>query len=80
MVRMIVRQGAIPVLIGIVLGWLGASALVAFTSTAITEVDPNDLATHVGSLVCLTLVAMLATNSPARRATRVDPLIALRHN
>jgi len=64
--------------IGLLLGSLGAAALASVTSAALSEVDPRDPLAYVVVAVPLIVVALVATCVPARRATHVDPLLALR--
>jgi predicted permease len=76
---LIVRQGLRLTLIGVVLGVAGAWALTGFIASFLFGVAPRDPATF--ALVSLALVAasILACYIPARRATRVDPMVALRY-
>jgi hypothetical protein len=60
------------------LGSLGAASLARMTSAALSEVDLRDPLAYVVVAVPLVVVALVATYIPARRATRVDPLLALR--
>ena len=64
---------------GIVLGVAGALWLTRFLASLLFEVAPIDPVTFTGAILLLSAVAMLATYIPARRATRVDPAIALRN-
>jgi predicted permease len=82
--RMVLRQGALQYLIGATLG-IGltlATALVlrqAIAQSALLfDVSPSDPPTYLAVAVLLAIVAFIATLVPARRATRVDPMIALR--
>ena len=63
---------------GIVLGVLAALPLVRFVSAMLFDVQPFDPIAFVTVAVLVTLVAMTATFIPARRASRVDPMVALR--
>jgi ABC-type lipoprotein release transport system permease subunit len=65
--------------IGLVLGAAGAAALVSVTSQALgAEIDIRDPLAYICVAATLVGVALLATYIPARRATQVDPLTALR--
>jgi len=77
--RLIVSQGMRMVLTGIVLGFAGALALTRALSSLLFGIGATDSVTFVGVGVLLIAVALLACYVPARRATRVDPLVALRH-
>jgi putative ABC transport system permease protein len=79
LLRLVLREGLTPVVIGIAIGLAGAAALTRVMSTLIFEVDPFDPVTFAAVPVLLAIVAAVACYVPARRATRVDPLIALRH-
>jgi putative ABC transport system permease protein len=76
--RMIVGQAMKLTLIGIALGMLGAFALTRLMSSLLFDVSTTDPITFVAVALLLLLVAILAAWIPARRATRVDPMIALR--
>jgi putative ABC transport system permease protein len=77
--RLFMGQGMRLVLIGLVLGLGGAFALTRLMSSLLFGVSTTDASTFVAVAVGLTLVGVLACYLPARRATRVDPLIALRY-
>jgi putative ABC transport system permease protein len=75
---LVVRQGAMLSGVGIIIGLAGAFALTRVMRTLLFAVTPSDPVTYVGIAVVLGAVALLASYLPARRATRVDPVIALR--
>jgi ABC-type antimicrobial peptide transport system permease subunit len=78
MLRWVIRQGMAPVVTGMTIG-LGASvALTRLMKSLLFEVSATDPTTFVVSAMLLALVAFLACWIPARRATKVDPLVALR--
>ena len=64
---------------GLLFGGLAAFVLTRFISTMLFGVSPTDAGTYLGVSGVLATVALLASYLPARRATRVDPLTALRH-
>lgn len=76
--RLILGHGFRIVVLGLVLGLAGAFALSRLIRGLLFNVTPNDPLTFVLVSAILFFVAMLAASVPARRATRVDPLIALR--
>jgi len=75
---MIVRQGMTLVVAGLVVGIFAAAALTRMMQSLLFEVQPFDPITFVGVSLTLALVALVACYLPARRALRVDPLLALR--
>jgi putative ABC transport system permease protein len=77
--RLILRQGAWLTLCGLSLGLAGAFALTRFLAVLLFEVTPTDAATYAIVSALIVLVSILACLIPSRRATRVDPLSALRH-
>lgn len=73
-----VRQGVVLAVVGLPLGLLGAAFLTRFIEGLLYGVSPTDIATYLGIPILLLLVALVASFVPARRASRVDPLTALR--
>ena len=77
--RLVAREAVLLALTGVVFGLLGAFALTRFIATLLYSVQPTDPVTFVGVSILLTAVALVASYIPARRAARVDPMVALRH-
>jgi ABC-type antimicrobial peptide transport system permease subunit len=75
----IIRGGARLALAGIAIGSMGALALTKLISSLLFAVKPTDPLTFLGVAALLGSTAVLACYLPARRATQVDPIIALRH-
>jgi putative ABC transport system permease protein len=78
-VRHIISRGMAMVLTGVVLGWVGAFGVTRLMAKLLFGVTPSDPATFVIGASILTAVALLACYVPARRAMRVDPIVALRY-
>ena len=76
--RMVVRQGMTMTLVGLALGLVGVIALSRVMVGMLYGVSPTDPLTFAGVSIVLLIVALLACLIPARRATRVDPIVALR--
>jgi putative ABC transport system permease protein len=76
--RMVVRQGMMQALAGTAAGVLGALLLARLITGMLYGVRPNDPVTFGGVMVVLGLVALLASCVPARKATRIEPTVALR--
>jgi ABC-type antimicrobial peptide transport system permease subunit len=76
---LIVWQGMRLVLVGTAIGILAAVALTRFMSTMLFGVNSTDPLTFACVALLLAAVALAASYVPARRATEVDPMIALRH-
>jgi len=75
---LIVAHGARLAAIGIVLGMVGAAAVTRVVATLLYNVSATDPLSFFGTAAFLGLVALVASYIPARRATGVDPMIALR--
>ena len=78
--QLVVRQGMTLTLIGVIAGLAGAFALTRVISNLLFGVDANDPATFLGLSLLLMTVAFIACYLPARRAAKLDPMIALGHN
>jgi putative ABC transport system permease protein len=78
--RLVVRQGMLVALFGAAAGLLGAFALTRLMRTLLYGVRATDPITFSIVSIILIIVALAANYLPARRASRIDPLIALRHN
>jgi putative ABC transport system permease protein len=77
--RLVLGQGARLTLLGVVLGILAALAFSRLLASMLFDVSATDPLTYAGVAGLLAVVALLACFIPARRATRVDPLVALRY-
>ncbi len=76
--RLVVIQGAKLALAGLALGLLGALALSQVLASLLYGISAHDPATFAAVVVPLTAAALIASYAPARRATRVDPMVALK--
>jgi ABC-type antimicrobial peptide transport system permease subunit len=76
---MVLRQGLTPVIVGLLAGVAGALALGRLLTSLLFEVSPADPLTISAVIVALASVAAFACTVPALRATRVDPMTALRY-
>jgi putative ABC transport system permease protein len=76
--RMVVAQGVILTSLGLVLGLAGALGITRLASSLLFEVSPTDPLTFALISIVLAAVALFACYLPARRAVKVDPVVALR--
>jgi ABC-type antimicrobial peptide transport system permease subunit len=74
----VVRSGVILMLSGTTVGLAGAWGLTKFLSRLLFQVPPLDFVSFATAFVCVAIVTLIAISIPAHRATRVDPIVALR--
>jgi putative ABC transport system permease protein len=77
--KLVVRQGMLLVVLGVTLGLLVSFAVTRFMTGLLFGVTANDPATLAGVSLLLAAIAFIACLIPARRATKVDPMVALRY-
>ena len=75
---LVVRQGLGPLLIGLAAGIVGSLGAERLVGSMLFGVRAGDIPTTAAVAVLLTLVTLAASSAPARRATRIDPVVALR--
>jgi len=76
--RLVVRQGMNPVILGLIIGLAGTFAVGRLLAAQLYQISPHDPILLGAAAIVLTVAALLACLIPARRATRVDPIQALR--
>jgi len=79
MLGLVVRQGVLLALIGIIAGLVGAVGVTRVIRSLLYNVTPTDPLSFGGVTLFLVAIAVLASYLPARRATNVDPIVALRN-
>jgi putative ABC transport system permease protein len=77
-IGMILQQGLVKAFIGLVVGLVSAGLLSRYIESLLFQVQPTDPIVYAGVAVLLLLVALLASYLPARRAAKIDPMVALR--
>jgi ABC-type antimicrobial peptide transport system permease subunit len=78
-IGMVMGQGVLLTVAGVALGLAGAAGLTRFLSTLLYGVQPTDPMTFAAAAAVLAAVSLTACALPARRASRVDPTVALRY-
>jgi ABC-type antimicrobial peptide transport system permease subunit len=76
---MVLREGLKLLLAGLLLGWIGAFSATRAMRSLLYSTSSTDLVSFVTTSILLIVVASLASCIPARRATQVDPMVALRY-
>ena len=75
---LILRRGLLVGVVGISIGLVGAFAGARYMQSMLFGIEPRDPGTFIVVAVAFAVVAMIASYLPARRATKVDPMVALR--
>jgi ABC-type antimicrobial peptide transport system permease subunit len=78
-IRLVLAEGSVLTLLGVTVGLVAAYSLTGLLSAQLHGITATDLGTYAGVVFAVSAVALLASYIPARRATRVDPLRALRN-
>ena len=78
-ITLVLRSGLVLAAIGAVIGLVGALALTRWMKTLLFAVNPTDAVTLIAVCACVLVTALVACLIPARRATKVDPMVALRY-
>jgi putative ABC transport system permease protein len=78
-VRLVLKEGILVAAGGLALGLLGSLGVTRLMSSLLYKVSSNDFVTLAAVSALLSAVALIASYVPARRAMRVDPLVALRY-
>jgi ABC-type antimicrobial peptide transport system permease subunit len=78
LVRDVIAGGMLPVAAGLVLGIIGSFWATGLLKTQLFEISPTDAKTYTLAVIGVIVVSLLACVLPARRALRVNPIIALR--
>jgi ABC-type antimicrobial peptide transport system permease subunit len=76
--QLVLKDGVVLASLGVILGLAGAFGLTRLLRSLLFEVQPTDIQTFLSVPALLILVALLASYLPARRASKVNPLTALR--
>jgi putative ABC transport system permease protein len=77
--RLVLQQGFRLALIGALIGMLGSLGLMRLLARQLYEIKPSDPVTLVGAAMLILAVSLCASYIPSWRATKVDPIVALRH-
>jgi predicted permease len=77
--RLVLKQGFRLALIGAIIGMLGSLGLMRLLASQLYEIKPSDPVTLVGAAMLILAVSLCASYIPSWRATKVDPMVALRH-
>ena len=78
-ITLVLKSGLVLTAIGVVIGLAGALALTRWMKTLLFAVNPTDVLTLIAVGACVLITAVVACLVPARRATKVDPMVALRY-
>jgi putative ABC transport system permease protein len=76
---MIICEGMLPVGLGLAAGIAGGLGLTQFMRSLLFQIQPTDVSTFASVTLLLAMVALAACYIPARRAMKVDPMVALRY-
>jgi predicted permease len=76
---LVLRRGIVLVATGSLIGIVGALAVTRFLASMLFGIQPTNVMTFITAVLLLFAIGFLATLLPARRATKIDPLVALRH-